>query len=117
MKKIIDGLGYREWQKRNSDRFRQLSATDRKEAKIRGYRNLGWESVQKSWEILQTLGKVTSLFDRKIQTGDLVGAIDLALHEADLAKEEAQEAKVFFRQSKKRTKDLLERTRKKYGVS
>ncbi|ERN42628.1 hypothetical protein KR51_00006550 [Rubidibacter lacunae KORDI 51-2] len=48
-----DGLSYRDFQRRNSKAFKILSADRRKLVKSRGYRNLGWDSVIASWNILQ----------------------------------------------------------------
>lgn len=78
--KIIGNLTYRQWQKRNSSIFNQLTKSEQKELREKGYRNIGWNKVQQSWFILQELKqKVVKLFDHKLAKGDLIGAIDLAI--------------------------------------
>lgn len=52
-KQQLDGLSYKQAQKRNSEKFNSLSQTEQKQARQQGYKNLGWENVRKSWTILQ----------------------------------------------------------------
>ncbi len=54
-KKQLDGLNYRQAQKRNSERFNSLSQIERKKARKQGYKNLGWENVHQSWNIISNL--------------------------------------------------------------
>ena len=51
-KRQLDGLGYRQAQKRNSEKFNSLSQVKRKELRQKGYKNLGWDNVCQSWNIL-----------------------------------------------------------------
>ncbi len=51
-KKTLDGLNYREAQKRNSETFKSLDSMTQKELRARGYRNSGWDNVVKSWYLL-----------------------------------------------------------------
>ncbi len=82
--KLIENLTYRQWQKRNSSIFNQLTKSEQKELREKGYRNIGWNKVQQSWLILQELDpKVVSLFDHKLAKGDLLGAIDLAIIDSE----------------------------------
>lgn len=50
----LDGLNYRQAQKRNSQKINLLSKEVQKKVRQQGYRNLGWDNVRKSWLILQT---------------------------------------------------------------
>lgn len=52
--KVVEGLNYREWQKRNKYYFEALTNKDKKFLRKKGYRNLGWQSVIRSWKLLQT---------------------------------------------------------------
>ena len=52
--KVVEGLNYREWQKRNKHCFEALTNKDKKFLREKGYRNLGWQSVIRSWKLLQT---------------------------------------------------------------
>jgi len=52
--KVVQGLNYREWQKRNKHCFEALTNQDKKFLRKEGYRNLGWQSVIRSWQLLQT---------------------------------------------------------------
>ncbi|OKH21351.1 hypothetical protein NIES593_16205 [Hydrococcus rivularis NIES-593] len=53
--KQLDGLNYKQAQKRNSEKFNLLSKTEQKQVRQQGYKNLGWDNVRKSWTILQKL--------------------------------------------------------------
>lgn len=52
-KKIYDGLDYRQYQRRNSKIFFGLSKREQKKLRARGYWNVGWDKVRRSWLILQ----------------------------------------------------------------
>lgn len=54
-KQQLDGLSYKQAQKRNSEKFNSLSKTEQEQARKQGYKNVGWENVRKSWTILQSL--------------------------------------------------------------
>lgn len=54
-KQQLDGLNYRQAQKRNTEKFNSLTQIERKQARQQGYKNLGWENVHKSWNVLQKL--------------------------------------------------------------
>ena len=96
--KIIDGLKYREWQKRNSETFALLGKPQQIEARKLGYKNLGWDNVTKSWQILcklkvqtETPPNVVGMFEHKLNQGDVVGAIALSLIEANRTQELARD--------------------------
>lgn len=88
----VDGMSYREWQKRNTDAFNKLTKLQQKKARKQGYYNTGWENVQKSWNVLEQSYSVTTLFDIRLKKGDLVGAIEYSMLEAELAKKTARSA-------------------------
>lgn len=52
-KKIYDGLDYRQYQRRNSKIFFGLSKREQRKLRARGYWNVGWDKVRRSWLILQ----------------------------------------------------------------
>jgi hypothetical protein len=54
-KKQIDGMGYRELQRYNSERKAKLPKTDQKLLKQQGYRNVGWTDVLKLHEKINAL--------------------------------------------------------------
>lgn len=54
-KRLLQGLNYRQAQKRNSDVFNSLSKKQRKKVREQGYRNIGWDNVIKSWNTLNVL--------------------------------------------------------------
>jgi len=49
----FDNLNYRQAQKRNSEHFNNLQKSEQKIVREKGYRNVGWGNVIKSWELLQ----------------------------------------------------------------
>lgn len=51
--KLLEGLNYRQAQKRNSEKFSSFSKVKQKEIRQKGYKNIGWNNVSQSWDILQ----------------------------------------------------------------
>lgn len=90
--KIIDDLNYRQWQLRNKEIFSQLDRPKKKKLREKGYYNKGWDNVKRSWKILNDTAKESSLFDYKLKKGDLIGAINHSILEAEQAQKKAQEA-------------------------
>jgi hypothetical protein len=89
--KLLEGMTYRQWQQRNTEVFNSLTKNKQKEARSQGYNNIGWNKVQKSWRIINRLASdVISLFGHKLRKGDIIGAIELSILEADKAKHLAQ---------------------------
>ena len=88
--KIIDGMNYCNWQKRNSNRFCSFSKKEQKQLREKGYYNIGWVNVRKSWEILNN--NVVSMFDIRLQKRDLIGAIDISVLESEKVKTLARES-------------------------
>lgn len=54
-KKQLDGLNYRQAQKRNSENLNSLSKPEQNQIRQQGYKNSGWENVCKYWVILQKI--------------------------------------------------------------
>lgn len=115
--KVIENLNYRQWQKRNSVFFDKLTKIQQKEVKKEGYRNLGWNSVQKSWLILQKFASnIVNIFDYKLAKGDLMGAIDLAIIDTDKMTETAKNTVEFLTKNTDRLNKLAEKTLAKYEL-
>lgn len=91
--KLIEGMNYRQWQKRNTEHFSSLTKAQQKEARKQGYCNIGWDKVQNSWGIIYKLAlNVTTLFEHKLHKGDIIGAIELSILEAEQVKHLARQA-------------------------
>jgi hypothetical protein len=111
--KLIEGMNYRQWQKRNTLSFQSLSKKQQKEARKKGYYNIGWINVKKSWNIIINLNdNVISLFDYKLNQGDITGAIDLELLELDKAKKVAQEGQKNFKKFKQKLDEIASKALK-----
>ena len=113
--KIVQNLNYRQWQKRNSTFFKKLSKSEQKEVREKGYRNIGWNNVQKSWLILQEFKpNIVSIFDHKLAKGDLVGAINVAIMNSDKTSEIASEASATLDKNQQELNKLAEDALNKY---
>lgn len=75
MAREIDGMGYRDWQKRNSEKFGELNKNEQKELRLCGYRNVGWDNVRGAWQLLQ--GEFAGSTDRV--TRQLYGVLNKRL--------------------------------------
>ncbi|MEN9251218.1 MAG: hypothetical protein Q6K99_09955 [Thermostichales cyanobacterium BF4_bins_65] len=88
-KKTPEGLSYRQAQKRNSDIFRSLAGQDQKLLRQQGYKNSGWEYVQRSWGLLQAylstpvveladyaVKKAEMAYQQAKDSGDLVAVLE-----------------------------------------
>ena len=132
---IAQDMNYRQWQKRNTEHFNRLDKLQQAESRRQGYRNVGWDSVKISWQLLEQAtnkanpkivsiqknrkppsdqtSDVTSLFDRKLQKGDILGAIDQSILESEQASEIAKQGLKKLKQNReylnKITKDALEK--------
>jgi len=121
--KVVDGLNYRQWQQRNSTRFKQLSKQPQKQVRSLGYRNVGWQNVQASWTILeahgqslQSIAHPPSLFDRKLQKGDVIGAIDHSILEAENAEKMAEEAIASIETHHQKVTEITRKALEKYQL-
>lgn len=92
--KKAEGLNYREWQKRNTKLFSELTKMQQKVLRSEGYKNVGWLNVQKSWAILQkwVKRKHSDMFDTRIEKGDIAGSIRHVVRELEEAQKIAQDA-------------------------
>jgi hypothetical protein len=89
---LINGMNYSQWQQRNTNYFNKLPKDKKQKARDRGYFNVGWEKVKKSWEILIGFTEILSLFENKIKKGDISGAINFSILEAEQAQKVAKDA-------------------------
>lgn len=113
----IDGLSYRQWQRRNTEAFKQLSKEQQQTARDQGYYNVSWKRVQVSWQILQTLAApVPTLFDAKLKKEDVVGAIDQSLLAADQAQTVAQTGQQKLKRQRQQIKEKAEAAIHKYQL-
>lgn len=112
----IDHMSYRQWQKRNTDIFQQLTKTQQQLVRHQGYRNVGWQWVQQSWKVLQQFIKPPTLFDAKLKRGDLEGAIDQSILEAEQAQSIAKESISRLKSKRTQIDELTEKTLSKYQL-
>lgn len=114
--KIVDGMNYREWQKRNSKLFKSLDKAQQKAAREQGYYNVGWAKVQSSWEIISKFDRnnVTSLFARKLSQGKVSEALSLSILEAEQAKKLARETLEEMKETQEKLNRRVERVLEKY---
>ena len=84
-------MNYRQWQRRNTDKFNSFSKHKKQEARSKGYYNKGWEKVKQSWEILnQIANNVVDLFTHQLNKGNLSSAIAYSIIELDKVQELSQ---------------------------
>jgi len=114
--KIIDGLNYREWQKRNTELFSKLERSKQKELRNKGYRNKGWDQVQKSWELLKYSCQEFSIFNHKLSKHDLLGAINHSILEDEQAKAVANEFLENLERNYNQVKGLADQALSKYQL-
>ena len=105
--RIIEKLNYREWQKRNTERFNSLTKYEKECARNKGYYNKGWNNIQKSWSIIKP---PISFFEHKLKRGDVVGAINLSIIEAERAKQLAHSSIEKLTQNQKNLDSLANET-------
>ena len=55
MKRTLNGLGYRAVQARNRNEFHKLNKFQQKGLRAKGYKNVGWDSVICSWDMIQEI--------------------------------------------------------------
>jgi hypothetical protein len=115
--KVKGGMNYREWQRRNTKHLSLLTQVQQKQARNQGYCNIGWDKVQNSWKILcKFTDNVTSLFEHKLSKGDIVGAIELSLLDAEHAKGIAQKAVSDLDANEKRLSKVADEALAKYPL-
>lgn len=113
-------MNYRQWQERNTKRFKSLTKTQQKEARNLGYCNIGWDKVQASWQIIYNFTdetkNPTTLFEHKLRKGDIVGAIELSIFEAEQAKYLAQKGTATLEKTQKHLNKLADEVLAKYPI-
>ncbi|NES05758.1 MAG: hypothetical protein F6K22_24870 [Okeania sp. SIO2F4] len=118
---IIQGLNYRQWQQRNTDKFKTLTLSQQKEARTKGFFNRGWEQVQKSWEILMSFvnivnNNVATIFEHKLNKGDLIGAINQSLHETEHIEEVVEQKVDKIDRLLEKATDIFNKTKKRFAT-
>ena len=115
--KLVNSMNYRQWQKRNTEYFNSLTKLQQKEARNLGYCNVGWNKVQFSWQIIYRFTNTPpSLFEHKLRKGDIVGAIELSIFEADKAKHLAHQTIDSLNKNQQYFDELAEKTLAKYPL-
>jgi hypothetical protein len=115
--KLIAGMNYRQWQKRNTEQFNSLTKSQQKEARQQGYCNIGWNKVQKSWRIIYKLAiNVPTLFEYKLRKGDIIGAIELSILEAERTKRLARQALETLEKKQQYLGKVADKTLAKYSL-
>lgn len=117
----VEAMNYRQWQRRNTEHFNQLTKTQKKEARQQGYYNNGWKQVQTSWKILGKLDclfdrNVTTLFEYKLRKGDIIGAIELSILEAEGTKQIARQALETLEKNQQYLDEVADKTLAKYPL-
>lgn len=113
---IVDSMSYREWQKRNSGTFNKLTKSQQKEARQKGYYNIGWKNVQKSWQVLSQMLDPINLFNIRLNKGDLVGALDHSMLEAEQSQNIARQAINDIERKQSKIHALAKETQDKYQL-
>lgn len=87
-KQELDGLNYRQAQKRNSDRFNSLTRNQQQQLRTQGYKNCGWDNIRTSWQLLIdeiselvdfvdfAIKKVEHRYEQAKQTGDAIEVLE-----------------------------------------
>ena len=115
--RVVEAMNYRQWQRRNTEHFNRLTMIQKKEARQQGYYNNGWGKVQSSWEIICKLDRnVTTLFEYKLRKGDIIGAIELSLLEAEGTKDLARQALETLEKNQQYLDEIADKTLAKYPL-
>jgi hypothetical protein len=115
--KLVNSMNYRQWQRRNTEYFTSLTKLQQKEARNLGYCNVGWNKVQFSWQIIYRFtNTLPSLFEHKLRKGDIIGAIELSIFEAERAKHLAQQGIATLDENQKQFDRVADETLAKYPL-
>ncbi len=112
--KLVKGLSYRQWQKRNTSTFKALSKDVQKEIRTKGYYNVGWDKVKKSWKLISE-SQVINLIDYKLKSGDLDGAINIVNIESENVNKLANKTIDNIQQTRQQLDKLVANTINKYS--
>jgi hypothetical protein len=118
--KLLEGMNYRQWQKRNKEIYNSLAQEQQRQAKKRGFYNSGWEKVKKSWAILQDLqdnnSKIVSLFDHELSKGNLIPAINIAILGSEQGKKIVEQGQRELEKIHKNLTDIADKALAKYPL-
>lgn len=114
--RIIDGLNYREWQKRNTQLFSRFSVEQKKDLRSKGYKNAGWLYVQRTWQLIRKLVEQPDFFQQRLDNSDLLGAIRHSILEADQAKKFAQKSLEKIEANYQEVHNIARKTLSKYQL-
>lgn len=119
--RLLEAMNYRQWQRRNTEHFNRLTKSQKKEARQQGYYNNGWGKVQSSWGIICKFDckldrNVTTLFEYKLRKGDILGAIELSLLEAEGTKQIARQALETLEKNQRYLDEVADKTLAKYPL-
>jgi hypothetical protein len=106
----VDGLTYRQWQARNTEFFKKLTPSQTKNIRAKGYKNVGWKNVQKSWEIINTVDNVVNLIDKRVEKGDVQGVIRHSILNLDKAIDYADESIQFAQDAQREIEASFEKS-------
>jgi hypothetical protein len=112
--KLVNDLTYRQWQQRNTLAFKVLSRDAQKHIRAKGYYNLGWDKVKKSWKLISE-SRVVSLIDYKLKKGDLEGAIEIVALESENANKLANRTVEHIQQARQKLDELVKSPLDKYS--
>lgn len=112
--KLVEDLSYRQWQQRNTSSFKAQSKDIQKELRGRGYYNVGWKQVRKSWELISK-SKVVNLIDYKLNKDDINGAINTVNLESENANKLANKTINNIQQTRQQLDELVANTINKYS--
>ncbi|MGD1805988.1 hypothetical protein ACP6PL_11190 [Dapis sp. BLCC M126] len=119
--KIVQGLNYQQWQKRNKDKFKTLTVSQQKEARTKGFFNRGWEQVKQSWDILMSFVNIVNnnlitMFEHKLNKGDLIGAINQSLYETEYIAEVVEQKVDKIDRLLQKATDMFNKTKKRFAT-
>ena len=115
--KTFAAINYRQWQRRNTEKFNSLTKQQKQEARSKGYYNKGWNKVKQSWQILNQLANnVVDLFTYQLNKGNLSSAIASSIIELDKVKEVAQSTLKKISQKQQELDSMAQKSLAKYPL-
>jgi hypothetical protein len=109
---ISNELSYREWQSRNTCFFNSFGSAKKKEIRLKGYKNVGWQNVKKSWEILQNISQVINLGDERLRRGDVNGYLNHSIIETQNAIKYAEDSIDYAKKSRQQIEETFDKANK-----
>jgi hypothetical protein len=126
--KMFKEMNYRQLQNRNTIAFQKLIKSQQKEARKKGYYNVGREKVKSSWDILCGMqppllpddsdddDDVVDLFKRKIIKNDIHGAVGMITLESENIEKIAEEGLSKLDKLEKQFNKKVDKILKKYPI-